>query len=41
VTATKALKIDRFDASEQPFMGPVVSAQAADGLMQAYQKLLH
>jgi succinylglutamic semialdehyde dehydrogenase len=40
VTATKALKIDRFDASEQPFMGPVVSAQAADGLMQAYQKLV-
>jgi succinylglutamic semialdehyde dehydrogenase len=40
VTATKALRIDRFDAEEQPFMGPVVSAQAADGLLQAYQKLL-
>jgi succinylglutamic semialdehyde dehydrogenase len=40
VTATRALKIDRFDANEQPFMGPVVSAQAADGLMQAYQKLI-
>ncbi len=40
ITATKALKIDRYDASEQPFMGPIVSAQAADGLMQAYQKLI-
>ncbi|WP_111637582.1 succinylglutamate-semialdehyde dehydrogenase [Marinomonas shanghaiensis] len=40
VSATKALKIDRFDAKEQPFMGPVVSAQAADGLLQAYQKLI-
>ncbi|NVK74838.1 MAG: succinylglutamate-semialdehyde dehydrogenase [Oceanospirillaceae bacterium] len=40
VTATKALKIDRYDAEEQPFMGPIVSAQAADGLLQAYQKLI-
>ncbi|MEP3350275.1 MAG: succinylglutamate-semialdehyde dehydrogenase [Marinomonas sp.] len=40
ITATKALLIDRFDAEEQPFMGPVVSAQAADGLLQAYQKLV-
>lgn len=40
ITATKALRIDRFDAEEQPFMGPVVSAQAADGLLQAYQKLV-
>ena len=40
VTATKALKIDRFDADDQPFMGPIVSAQAADGLLQAYQKLI-
>ncbi|BDX03961.1 N-succinylglutamate 5-semialdehyde dehydrogenase [Marinomonas pontica] len=40
INATKALKIDRYDASEQPFMGPIVSAQAADGLMQAYQKLI-
>ncbi|MFT2097427.1 succinylglutamate-semialdehyde dehydrogenase [Marinomonas sp. 2405UD66-6] len=40
ITATKALRIDRFDAEKQPFMGPVVSAQAADGLMQAYQKLV-
>lgn len=40
VKATKALKIDRFDADEQPFMGPVVSAQAADGLLKAYQNLV-
>lgn len=40
VKATKALKIDRFDATEQPFMGPVVSAQAADGLLKAYQNLV-
>ncbi len=40
VKATKALKIDRFDADEQPFMGPLVSAQAADGLLKAYQNLV-
>ena len=40
ITATKALCIDRYDAHEQPFMGPIVSAQAADGLLQAYQKLV-
>ncbi|MBR7887555.1 succinylglutamate-semialdehyde dehydrogenase [Marinomonas sp. A79] len=40
ITATKNLLIDRFDAEKQPFMGPIVSAQAADGLLQAYQKLL-
>lgn len=40
IVATKALRIDRYDAEEQPFMGPIVSAQAADSLMQAYQKLV-
>ncbi|REG79526.1 succinylglutamate-semialdehyde dehydrogenase [Marinomonas pollencensis] len=40
LAATKALRIDRFDAEEAPFMGPVVSAQAADGLLQAYNKLV-
>lgn len=40
VEATKSLRIDRFDAEEAPFMGPVVSAQAADGLVQAYTKLV-
>ena len=40
VAATKRLVIDRFDAPTQPFMGPVVSAQAADGLLQAFNKLV-
>lgn len=40
VSATKALKIDRFDAEDAPFMGPVVSAAAADGLIEAYQNLV-
>ncbi len=40
ITATKALRIDRYDADEQPFMGPIVSAQAADGMLQTYQKLI-
>lgn len=40
ITATKALRIDRYDADEQPFMGPIVSTQAADGIQQAYQKLI-
>lgn len=38
--ATKALKVDRFDAEPQPFMGPVVSAKAAEGLLQNYLKLV-
>lgn len=38
--ATRSLVIDRFDAEPAPFMGPVVSAQAADGLLQNYQKLV-
>ncbi|MEO9653839.1 succinylglutamate-semialdehyde dehydrogenase [Marinomonas sp.] len=40
VSATKALKIGRFDAEDAPFMGPVVSAAAADGLIEAYQHLV-
>ncbi|WP_133013285.1 succinylglutamate-semialdehyde dehydrogenase [Marinomonas flavescens] len=40
ITVTKALRIDRFDAEDAPFMGPIVSAQAADGLLQAYNKLV-
>ena len=40
IAATKALRIDRFDAEDAPFMGPIVSAQAADGLLQAYNKLV-
>lgn len=37
--ATEALKVDRFDADPQPFMGPVVSAKAADTLLENYLKL--
>lgn len=40
VAATKALNVDRFDAEPQPFMGPVVSAEAAEGLLQSYLKLV-
>lgn len=40
ITATKNILIDRFDATAQPFMGPVVSAHAADGLLKAYLKLI-
>lgn len=40
VTATKAIKVDRFDATPAPFMGPIVSAGAADALYQNYQKLV-
>lgn len=40
VDATKALKVDRYDAEPQPFMGPVVSAKAAEGLFQNYLKLV-
>lgn len=37
--ATLALNVDRFDADPQPFMGPVVSAKAADTLFENYLKL--
>ena len=40
IDATKALKVDRYDAQPQPFMGPVVSAKAAEGLFQNYLKLV-
>ncbi|BFM49602.1 succinylglutamate-semialdehyde dehydrogenase [Marinomonas sp. THO17] len=40
IDATKTIRVDRFDAEPQPFIGPLVSAQAADGLMQAYQTLV-
>ncbi|MBM6551097.1 succinylglutamate-semialdehyde dehydrogenase [Marinomonas ostreistagni] len=39
-SATLALRVDRFDAEPQPFMGPVVSAAAADTLLQNYRKLI-
>lgn len=40
ISATEAILVDRFDADPQPFMGPVVSAQAADSLLHSYQTLL-
>lgn len=40
IEATKALKVGRFDAEPQPFMGPVVSAKAAEGLLQSYLRLV-
>lgn len=39
IDVTKKLTIDRFDAEKQPFMGPVVSPVAADGLMSAFTHL--
>ena len=39
IEVTKNLKIDRFDAKEQPFMGPLVSVQAADAMLAAFAKL--
>ena len=39
-TATRALKVDRYDAEPAPFMGPIVSAGAADALYKNYQKLI-
>ncbi|ODC02817.1 succinylglutamate-semialdehyde dehydrogenase [Terasakiispira papahanaumokuakeensis] len=38
--ATAHLKVDRFDAEEPPFMGPLVSAKAADTLLEDYNNLI-
>lgn len=40
IEVTKGLKIDRFDAQDQPFMGPLVSAQAADNIATAFARLV-
>lgn len=40
VKATQALKIGKYDDENQPFMGGLVSVQAADNLFKAYQKLV-
>ncbi len=40
VEMTKGLHIAPYTASPEPFMGPVVSAQAAQKIQQAYQQLL-
>lgn len=39
IEVTKQLKVDRFDAEVQPFMGPVVSAQAANAIVTAANNL--
>ncbi|AEF53581.1 succinylglutamate-semialdehyde dehydrogenase [Marinomonas posidonica] len=40
VNATKAIGIDRFDADPQPFIGPLVSANAAEHVLKAFHTLL-
>lgn len=40
ISATKAIKIGHFDDEEQPFIGSMISARAAKGLVSAYQQLL-
>ena len=40
VEAVKQLKIGRYDDAEQPYMGPVISPQAADALVAAQAKLI-
>jgi succinylglutamic semialdehyde dehydrogenase len=40
VEVASRIRIGRFDASPAPFMGPVISAQVADQLMQAQAELL-
>ncbi len=40
VEATKKIKIGHFDDEEQPFIGSMISARAASGLVSAYQQLI-
>jgi succinylglutamic semialdehyde dehydrogenase len=40
IGTARRLRIDRHDAQPQPFMGPVISLQAADALLTAQQKLV-
>ncbi len=40
VDATKAIQVGHYDAEEQPFMGAMVSAAAAKGMVAAQQELL-
>src|SRR5581483_8315596 len=40
VEGVKALKIGRYDDAEPPYMGPVISPQAADALVAAQAKLI-
>ncbi|TMO66945.1 succinylglutamate-semialdehyde dehydrogenase [Pseudoalteromonas aurantia] len=40
IRATKAIKVGNFDAADQPFMGSMISSQAASGMVAAQQQLL-
>ena len=40
ITATKNIKVDVYDAPEQPFMGSMISEAAAKGLVAAQQQLV-
>lgn len=40
ITSTRALTVGAYNADEQPFMGCLVSADAAQNIVDAYQRLL-
>ena len=40
VTITQKIQVGRFDAEPQPFMGPLVSARAAEAMLEAQSKLV-
>ncbi|MES0873720.1 succinylglutamate-semialdehyde dehydrogenase [Sinimarinibacterium thermocellulolyticum] len=40
IAVARTLRIDRWDAEPPPYMGPVISARAADALLAAQQRLL-
>ncbi len=40
IKATKAIKVGDYDAEEQPFMGSMISAAAAAGMVKAQQQLV-
>lgn len=40
IRATKAIKVGHFDDAEQPFMGSMISSQAAAGMVAAQQQLI-
>ncbi|WJG09998.1 succinylglutamate-semialdehyde dehydrogenase [Aliiglaciecola sp. LCG003] len=40
IEVTKKITVGQYDASEQPFMGAMISAQAAAGMKRAQQQLL-
>jgi succinylglutamic semialdehyde dehydrogenase len=38
--ATRAIRVGRYDADPQPFMGSLITARAADGLLEAQTRLI-